>query len=286
MGFFCPGLTTPITFRANPPYIHKVKKANMTYDERILDLLKELKPITLDEMSSIKLMNRLDTKYVTTKAKLCQLLELVKGKYYVQETNGDLISPYRTTYFDTPDHAMYMQHHSGHCNRKKVRVRTYLSSGDLTFLEVKNKNNHGRTKKKRVRVGGLDTFRDEEGTGEFVAKYSFFQLENLQEMVQNHFDRVTLVNYGKTERLTIDFNVRFHNYETGNDSNTGQLVIIELKRDGNVFSPICNLLRDLHIHPSGFSKYCIGTVLTNPGIKHNNFKMRVRYVSRFVTGIR
>lgn len=258
----------------------------MTYDERILDLLKELKPITLDEMSSIKLMNRLDTKYVTTKAKLCQLLELVKGKYYVQETNGDLISPYRTTYFDTPDHAMYMQHHSGHCNRKKVRVRTYLSSGDLTFLEVKNKNNHGRTKKKRVRVGGLDTFRDEEGTGEFVAKYSFFQLENLQEMVQNHFDRVTLVNYGKTERLTIDFNVRFHNYETGNDSNTGQLVIIELKRDGNVFSPICNLLRDLHIHPSGFSKYCIGTVLTNPGIKHNNFKMRVRYVSHFVTGIR
>ena len=94
----------------------------MTYDERILDLLKELKPITLDEMSSIKLMNRLDTKYVTTKAKLCQLLELVKGKYYVQETNGDLISPYRTTYFDTPDHAMYMQHHSGHCNRKKVRI--------------------------------------------------------------------------------------------------------------------------------------------------------------------
>ncbi|MBR3455674.1 MAG: polyphosphate polymerase domain-containing protein [Bacteroidaceae bacterium] len=258
----------------------------MTYDERILNLLKELKPITLDEMSSIKLMNRLDTKYVTTKAKLCQLLELVKGKYYVQETNGDLISPYRTTYFDTPDHAMYMQHHCGHCNRKKVRVRTYLSSGDLTFLEVKNKNNHGRTKKKRVRVGGLDTFREEEGTGDFVAKYSFFRLEDLQEMVQNLFDRVTLVNYGKTERLTIDFNVHFHNYETGNDSNTGQLVIIELKRDGNVFSPICNLLRDLHIHPSGFSKYCIGTVLTNPTIKHNNFKMRVRYVSRFVTGIR
>lgn len=258
----------------------------MSADEKILELLKDLAPITLDEMSSIKLMNRLDTKYVTTKAKLCQLLELVKGKYYVQETNGDLISPYRTTYFDTPDHAMYMQHHCGHCNRKKVRVRTYLSSGDLTFLEVKNKNNHGRTKKKRVRVGGLDTFREEEGTGDFVAKYSFFRLEDLQEMVQNIFDRVTLVNYGKTERLTIDFNVHFHNYETGNDSNTGQLVIIELKRDGNVFSPICNLLRDLHIHPSGFSKYCIGTVLTNPTIKHNNFKMRVRYVSRFVTGIR
>ena len=254
----------------------------MSADEKILALLKVLAPITLAEMSSIKLMNRLDTKYVTTKAKLCQLLELVKGKYYVQETNGDLISPYRTTYFDTADHAMYMQHHSGHCNRKKVRVRTYLSSGDLTFLEVKNKNNHGRTKKKRVQVGGIDTFRHEAGTEEFVAKHALFRLDDLEQMVQNQFDRVTLVNYGKTERLTIDFNVRFHNFETGLDSNTGQLVIIELKRDGNVFSPICNLLRDLHIHPSGFSKYCIGTVLTNPGIKHNNFKMRVHYVSKFI----
>ncbi len=251
-------------------------------DAKILEQLRLLKTITLDEMSSIKLMNRLDTKYVTTKKKLCQLLQLVHGKYYVQETNGDLISPYRTTYFDTPSHAMYMQHHSGHCNRKKVRVRTYLSSGDLTFLEVKNKNNHGRTKKKRVRVGGLDTFRDEEGTRDFVAKHALFELDDLEQMVQNEFDRVTLVNYGKTERLTIDFNVQFHNYETGQESNTGELVIIELKRDGNVFSPICNLLRDLHIHPSGFSKYCIGTVLTNPGIKHNNFKERVRYVSRFI----
>lgn len=255
----------------------------MTHDDRILALLKELKPITLDEMSSIKLMNRLDTKYVTTKAKLCQLLELVKSKYYAQVTNGDIISPYRTTYFDTTDHAMFNQHHSGHCNRKKVRVRTYLSSGDLTFLEVKNKNNHGRTKKKRVKVGGLDTFRHEDGTSDFVASHALFELDDLREMVQNEFDRVTLVNYGKTERLTIDFNVSFHNFETGRQCGTGELVIIELKRDGNVYSPICDLLRDLHIHPSGFSKYCIGTVLTNPDIKHNNFKMRLRYVSRFVS---
>ena len=93
----------------------------MTYDERILDLLKELKPITLDEMSSIKLMNRLDTKYVTTKAKLCQLLELVKGKYYVQETNGDLISPYRTTYFDTPDQELELY---------PTRIEVYAISRD------------------------------------------------------------------------------------------------------------------------------------------------------------
>jgi hypothetical protein len=229
-------------------------------------------------------MNRLDTKYVTTKRKLCQLLEVVKNEYYAQEINGDRISPYITTYFDTPDHFMFIQHHNGHANRKKVRVRTYLSSGDLTFLEVKNKNNHGRTKKKRVRVSGLENFRNDEGTSELVEKYALLNLDNLDMMVQNQFDRVTLVNFGKTERLTIDFNVKFHNFETGLESNTGELVIIELKRDGNIYSPILNILRDMHIQPSGFSKYCIGTCLTNPDVKKNNFKMRLRNIAKFIKG--
>ena len=91
----------------------------------------------------------------------------------------------------------------------------------------------------------------------------------MHQVVQNLFDRITLVNIGKTERLTIDYNIRFHNFETNNDADSDQLVIIELKRDGNVYSPICSLLRDLHIHPTGFSKCCIGMVWTDPGLKHN-----------------
>ena len=52
-------------------------------------------------------------------------------------------------YFDTDDYEMYRMHHAGRTVREKIRVRTYLDSLD-TFLEVKNKNNHGRTKKKRI----------------------------------------------------------------------------------------------------------------------------------------
>ena len=99
-------------------------------------------------------------------------------------------------------------------------------------------------------------------------------------IVQNNFDRVTLVNYGKTERLTIDFNVRFHNFETGNDFDTERIVIIELKRDGNIFSPITNILRDLHIHQTGFSKCCIGMVTTDPNLKQNNFKQKLRMLRK------
>ena len=46
----------------------------MKIDERINELLEKLEPITLEQMSSIRLMNRTDTKFVTSKEKLAQLL--------------------------------------------------------------------------------------------------------------------------------------------------------------------------------------------------------------------
>ena len=88
------------------------------------------------------------------------------------------------------------------------------------------------------------------------------------------------MNYGKTERLTIDYDVHFHNLETGNNANVGPLVIIELKRDGNVYSPVLDILRVLRIKPSGFSKYCIGSVMTNRNLKRNIFKEKMVVLSK------
>lgn len=253
---------------------------NQNTDIEIRGLLDNMTPITLEEMSSIRLMNRLDTKYVASKRQLVELLKLVQGKYYVQQINGDRISPYRTTYLDTDEHVMYMLHHNKRARRVKVRVRTYLSSGDLTFLEVKNKNNHSRTKKKRIQVSSLEEGMKSDAAAELVMKRAGLALSDLHPVVQNHFERITLVNYGKTERLTIDFNVQFHNFETGNDRDTGNIVIIELKRDGNVFSPVCSLLRDIHVHPTGFSKCCIGMAMTDSTLKQNNFKLKLKQLEK------
>ena len=46
----------------------------MEIDARIDELLANLKPITLDEMKEIRLMNRTDTKFVTNKETLARLL--------------------------------------------------------------------------------------------------------------------------------------------------------------------------------------------------------------------
>ena len=250
----------------------------MDIDARIDELLANLKPITLAEMKEIRLMNRTDTKFVTNKETLVRLLELAEGKYYAQFNNNAKIANYMTTYWDTEAHKFYMEHHNGRAPRQKVRVRTYMDSDD-TFLEVKTKNNHGRTKKKRVAVP-CQEITGENGNEEFLQEKVHLGIDDIHPTVRNQFHRITLVNYGKTERLTIDYDVRFHNFETEKEANVGPIVIIELKRDGNVYSPVLDILRELRIKPLGFSKYCIGSVLTNKELKQNRFKTRLILLSK------
>ena len=250
----------------------------MDIDARINELLQHLEPITLEQMSSIRLMNRTDTKFVTSKENLARLLEMAQGKYYAQFNNDSKIANYMTTYWDTDEHRFFLEHHNGRAPRQKVRVRTYMDS-QLTFLEVKTKNNHGRTKKKRVEVPSQE-IEVQGANGEFVESLVHQGLNEMHPTVRNQFHRITLVNYDKTERLTIDYDVHFHNIETGKDAETGPLVIIELKRDGNVYSPVLEILRVLSIKPSGFSKYCIGSVMTNKNLKQNIFKAKMVTLSK------
>ena len=79
-----------------------------------------------------------------------------------------------------------------------------------------------------------------------------------------------------TERLTIDTGVHFHHLITGTEARLENLAIIELKRDGRTYSPIGEILRELHVRPSGISKYCVGTVLTAGNLKYNRFKPKLR----------
>ena len=257
------------------------------------DLLRRYDPITLDEMSGVKLLNRTDTKFVTNVPTLMRLLEMASDEYYAQDIDGARIAPYYTVYFDTDDCAMYHCHEAGHANRQKLRVRSYVDS-DLHFIEVKTKNNHGRTKKKRMTMGGFDalhpdhSIRFERQDEQFVAYDEFLRThlryapELMTEQIENRFDRITLVNKGKTERLTIDTHLRFHNIATGIDRDMGNIVIIELKRDGLQPSPITGKLLQLRIFPHGFSKYVIGSALTNSGLRHNRIKPRLRSIEKKV----
>lgn len=250
-------------------------------------LLRQFAPITLDEMSGIRLMNRTDTKFVTTRVMLEQLLQLAQPDYYVQQIDDSRMAAYYTVYFDTPDCAMYTAHETGHTNRQKIRVRSYVDS-HLNFLEVKTKNNHGRTKKKRI---ALNHFNPEDNAQFSVldSQYTDFLHENLRyaphllsRQLENRFDRITLVNRGKTERLTIDTHLRFHNLATDDFRFMDDVVIIELKRDGLVPSPILSHLRQLRIKPHGFSKYVVGSALTNSALHCNRLKPKLIDINKIL----
>lgn len=235
--------------------------------------------ISLEEMKGIRLMNRIDTKFVTTLPVLEELLRRAQPEYYVQETGGRRMMHYNTLYFDTASHDMYIMHQNGKKNRQKIRVRSYSDSG-IHFLEVKNKNCCGRTKKKRISVSDRSQW-NIEGV-DFLNEYSRYKVGDLREQIENSFQRVTLVNKGLTERITIDVDLKFHNFE--NDCRTGfpELAIIELKRDGNTYSPIKSMLRDLRIKPSKFSKYCVGCAKTDPMLKQNRFKPLFCYLDKLI----
>ena len=197
------------------------------------------------------------------------------GKYRAQVVNGKRICGYATTYFDVDgQHSMFRQHETGHKPRTKVRVRTYLES-DLTFLEVKKKDNHGKTAKTRVSVPSLDAVEKQGAGADFVNQATRLNLMNLHAVVSNRFLRITLVNLDKTERLTIDFDIRFKCHVTEQESSMDNIVVIELKRDGRAPSPILPILRQLRIKPAGFSKYCIGASVTGAQPRINRFKKRL-----------
>ncbi|MBP5705252.1 MAG: hypothetical protein J6X12_11255 [Paludibacteraceae bacterium] len=50
--------------------------------------LSQMDPISLEQMSGIKLMNRIDTKYLVDVRRLPALLDKAKSDYFVQEIAG------------------------------------------------------------------------------------------------------------------------------------------------------------------------------------------------------
>lgn len=247
--------------------------------DRIDNILQGFVPISLDEMQQVRLMNRIDTKYVTTVPQLVRLLKTAVGEYRVQDIGGQRDMPYYTRYFDTPDRDMFAQHQRGRKTRQKIRLRVYESSG-TAFLEIKDKDNRGRTDKKRTRASGADE--DVMLHSDFIRAHSHYMPECLVPQVCNRFHRITLVNNLLTERLTIDTGLCFHNVSTGVECSLKGLVIIELKRDGKNLSPAERMLRMLHILPAGFSKYCVGMALTDRQVRQNCLKPRLRMLERLL----
>ena len=241
-------------------------------------------PVSLEEMDAVRLMNRVDTKYLTDEATLAGVLrDAAAAGYRVLVAGGARVSPYDSVYFDTPELRMFSDHHNQRLRRQKVRTRAYVNSGDA-FLEIKRKNNRGRTKKKRTAIpmAELPDFRADAAACRYLADWSDFGAEEISPSLETLFQRVTLVNPALTERITIDTDLRFRNFRTGLETTLGEAVIIELKQDGRAASPMKGILLDHRVKPARISKYCIAVTLTDPSARSNRFKEKVRLIEKTI----
>ena len=234
-------------------------------------------PISLSEMDEVKLMNRTDTKFIFSTSTLLKIVPKLVDHYRVLEINGVRINAYRSLYFDTEDFQFYHQHHNGKTNRNKVRFREYIDS-ELSFLEVKRKNNKGKTIKKRIKVNQIDDIL-EGPNKDFVEKAISKKLDLISKH-WNYFNRITLVHKTRKERLTIDINFRFQ--DTGEvKGNLGDMVIAEVKQaKRNLSSNFIRIIKNERVHPFRISKYCMATATLFPELKRNNFKRKFLHLNK------
>ncbi|MDP4185901.1 MAG: polyphosphate polymerase domain-containing protein [Bacteroidota bacterium] len=228
----------------------------------------ELESVSLEEMDAVRLMDRVDTKFICSLSELATLFEMTERFYRVLAINDKRVLKYMTKYFDTDSFAMYFAHQNGKLNRHKIRERIYIETG-TTFLEVKFKNNKNRTIKSRIpRVMDGDSLNESEK--EFLAEYSPFKAEELRLTLWNQFNRITLVS--DQERITIDFDLGF---SKGDDQymSLPPFAILEVKQNvSSPDTPIMKILNELDITPIGVSKYCMGVASVYPNIKANRIK--------------
>ena len=222
------------------------------------------------------LLNRTDVKFSFHRDLLSDILTLAKADYLSLVINEQHYADYETHYFDTPEYGFYLDHHNKRLNRYKVRTRSYVNS-DLHFFEIKFKSNKGRTIKSRMKIAQPDSCITEE-CAEFLKTKAGISAENLKRSIQVNYKRITLINKGMTERITIDFDMSY--LIDGARYEYPELIILEVKQNKSSQSRFMEIMHEQHLHRVSLSKYCFGIASYVDGIKKNYFKNQIRYVKK------
>jgi hypothetical protein len=231
-------------------------------------------------MDSVKLLNRVDSKYVMSRSQFFKALPQLTNDYKVLTIENLKSANYKSLYFDTEDFKYYNDHHNGRVNRHKVRTRKYLDS-ELCFFEIKHKNK-GRTDKRRIRI---DDFNHEiEGESHVFLDQIIEYRPDLKPCLWNNFERVTLVNNERKERLTFDIGLNFSWDEK--DFGFDDIVIAEVKQEiNNRNTPCRRLFKSMLIREAKVSKYCIGMGMLYKNLKTNRFKKKYLMINKIQNNV-
>ncbi len=251
----------------------------MILSKQIPETLASFSKISLEEMDSVKLMDRTDTKYVFSSFRLPQLLTNLNGDYRILEIGGERAFSYHTTYLDTPGYLFFNQHVTGKLARHKIRFRKYETSG-ITFLEVKKKTNRNRTVKWRIADDLPPDGTYSTAACEFIEKHIPYRPLDLKSVLISTFTRMTFTGTGISERVTIDWDISYSGRE-GKVAGLPSIAVVEVKKESfSERSRITEILKASAIYPAGFSKYCIGNALLNEQLRTNSLKPTILMINK------
>ncbi len=241
--------------------------------------LRRLKPVSLEALGSVSLMNRIEVKYLLNFSKVSTLIDLLADRYQALEIGNRRLFPYSSTYMDTADYLFYSQHVQGKFDRFKIRYRRYEST-DLSFLEVKKRTNKGRTIKWRIEKRADDGFFDPQSKG-FIEEHSPVTADSIRPVLINRFSRITLAGIESRERITIDFNIAFSDFNGNASFSFPWLAIAEFKKESySDSSYFRSLIKNVNAYPTTFSKYCVGSSLLNNSLKKNVLKRKLLLIKK------
>lgn len=246
--------------------------------ERVQSIVCRSPGISLEQLQPLALLDRMDTKYVLHHDQLCEALDRVIHEYDVLEINHVRPGRYITTYFDTSGFGMYFAHHNGERARYKLRCRSYLDSR-MVFVEVKMKNNKNRMVKFRRQIDKHVHSFDCIDPAWLPPNFPY-HFADVQPVVWNRFRRMTLANFEKGERITVDVDIYFgcgdreFSYEG--------LAVVEVKQPkfSLTKSPLAMQLHRMHLNPCSISKFCIAASAYYSDFKINHFKPLLLYLDR------
>ncbi|WP_181772543.1 polyphosphate polymerase domain-containing protein [Amycolatopsis pittospori] len=224
------------------------------------------------------LMSRTDRKYVLRLNDFLAVTQALEASLVCLEIGGQRVFGYSSTYFDTPDLAIFRAHRQDRRRRFKIRTRTYTDSAD-TYCELKVSGRRDETVKVRrphpaESAHGLTapslTFLDDALT----AAYGRPAPRPLTPALVTDYRRTTLVTADRRTRITCDTSLV---WRSGSRSLAagGDLVLLEVK-SATERNSVTEALAKLRIHEQSVSKYCAGLVALGLATGGNRWRPALR----------
>ncbi|MEU7872511.1 VTC domain-containing protein [Dactylosporangium sp. NPDC049140] len=226
-----------------------------------------LEPVRLEELQTrAALLTRADRKYVLPEDLVPDLLRRLPAGARVLQIGERRRFGYCSEYLDTPGLDAYLGAARRRRGRFKVRVRTYLDSGDR-FTEVKTRGPRGVTVKHRTPYAGP------EAAGRYAAAV-LGRGVLLGAALVTCYQRVTLYLPASASRVTIDTGLSFA-LPGGPALALPGRAVVETKTP-HAAGEVDRLLWRLGHRPGPISKYATGLAALRPDLPANRWRPVLR----------